>query len=547
MFDLLWLSDDLVVNKIPSMDELFIQDLDIDSLANNMFEGMQSKLNANQLCNLFAIDKSIVLERQNILKDLMKYPDLRNLFQQILDTILKWQEFFSIPNMDENASDLEAFFALGNYGFGETYIKIINTCYDVLVKYETTCSSDGIRQLLGYIREVHDSKNFANLTSAWYERLSCLDDPKSLKLGFNLNDTFEITQVKFLSVNDYTYIEEGDRPPKNGDAYVEGLTGYYKLKDDASNKSGFTVTNAGQAFNDKNSSATHASEPVRMTNFVRSALGVCVGDSNLRVRDLLKQNTRWILNLKTSLTFYMGALNLATKIQELDSPFVFPTITDDKCFVADSIYLPMLLLVLKGSRPVIPNTISFAPEGEFGILTGANQGGKTTFLRSVAVGQFMGQLGMPVGAKSLTMGMVDNIFTIFALKEEVTTSKKGKFAQEIARVGEMLNKITTNSMIVFNEPLTGTGTAETIVITREITCTCKLLGARGIWVTHLHQIAADIPRLNKLLEGSRLKSLVARVKQLEVGTMPTYHVEEAEPEMTSHAYDVVRRFGLDLN
>jgi len=549
MFDLLWMTEDPVVNRVPSFDDLFIENLDLNFLVEAMFEGMDSKINALHLCNLFALDKDVVRERQNIIKSLQRHPELLELFKELLKTIGDWQDFFSIPNMDDSTSDLEAFFAMNKYSFAETYFSILEKLYNTLGKFQDENDLGyGLKQFYVYIKDAYESDSYKKIIQTWKERLPNLDDPKSITLGFNFDDSFEISHVKLLSVNDYSYIEPREREPKNSAPFKRGLTEFYRLKDDLANHSGFSMGDMTKQ-SASSQSATHASEGVRMSNFVRGALGACVGEAGLRVRDYLKQVTRWILNLKQSLTFYIGVFNYLSKIEALGGAYCFPEICDDKRYFATELYLPLLLLVLKGSRPVIPNDINFVPEGQFALLTGANQGGKTTFLRSVGVGQLMFQLGMPVGAKEAKMGLVDNIFTVFALKEEVSTTKKGKFDQEIARVGNMMNYITCNSMVLFNEPLTGTGTAETLIISREITSTIKLLGARGIWVTHLHKLAKDIYRLNTILGGAPLKSLVVQIKRHESNeyNVPTYHLIEQAPEGTSHAYDVVERFGLKLD
>lgn len=547
MFDLLWMTEEPVVNRVVSFDNLFIENFDLDFLTEAMFEGMESRITSTQLCNMFALDPWVVRQRQNLIKDLMKNPELLDLFKELLKTIIEWQDFFSIPNMDETTSDLEAFFAMNKYIIAETYFNILKKLYDTLGKYQDQITSEGLKKLYGYVKAAYDNEGFKKITRTWQQRLPALENPKSFTLGFNFNESLEIAQIKLLSVNEYSYLEPGEKEPRSGAPTKRGLVDFYKLRDDLATKSfGFSTADMTKQTANANTAA-HANESVKMAKFVRGALGACVGEAGVRVRDYLKHTTRWILNLKQSLTFYIGVFNYLEKLEKYEGKYCFPEIAEDKRYVAKGIYLPLLLLVLKGSRPVIPNDVNFSPDGEFALLTGANQGGKTTFLRSVGVGQLMFQLGMPIGAESAEIGLVDNIFTVFALKEEVSTTKTGKFDQEIARVASMMDYVTSDSMVLFNEPLTGTGTAETLIISREITATIKLLHARGIWVTHLHKLAADIHRLNDLLPGSHLKSLVAQVKQLEDYTAPTYSIIESEPEGTSHAYDVVRRFGLHLD
>ncbi len=114
------------------------------------------------------------------------------------------------------------------------------------------------------------------------------------------------------------------------------------------------------------------------------------------------------------------------------------------------------------------------------------------------------------------------------------------------RISQIGGEMTGSTMVLFNEPLSGTSTAETLIISTEVLCAIKLVGARGVWVTHLHRLAADVHRLNRVVGGVKLKNLIAVVTHEADGTSPTYRIVEGEPEMSSHAYDVVRRYVLKI-
>ena len=116
--------------------------------------------------------------------------------------------------------------------------------------------------------------------------------------------------------------------------------------------------------------------------------------------------------LQTELAFYIGCLNLHERLLELHAPFIFPEPSDldpPRCSSRD-LYDVCLALTMKG-RPV-GNDIA-ADGKSLIIVTGANQGGKTTFLRSLGLAQLMTQCGTFAPAARLRLNLVDGLFTHF--------------------------------------------------------------------------------------------------------------------------------------
>src|SRR5208282_1623487 len=101
------------------------------------------------------------------------------------------------------------------------------------------------------------------------------------------------------------------------------------------------------------------------------------------------------------------------------------------------------------------------------IVTGANQGGKTTFLRSLGLAQLMTQSGMFAPAASLQLNVVDGVFTHFK-REEDATMKSGKFDEELSRMNDVVNILTPRALILFNESFAATNEREGSEIARQI-------------------------------------------------------------------------------
>ncbi len=140
--------------------------------------------------------------------------------------------------------------------------------------------------------------------------------------------------------------------------------------------------------------------------------------------------------LQTELAFYIGCLNLHRRLLDLSAPFTFPTASDanTRRFASSDLYDVCLALELN-KRPV-GNEVE-ADGKSLIVVTGANQGGKTTFLRSLGLAQLMTQCGMFAPAASLRLNVVDGLFTHFKREEDVTM-KSGKFDEELSRMSSIV-------------------------------------------------------------------------------------------------------------
>ena len=202
------------------------------------------------------------------------------------------------------------------------------------------------------------------------------------------------------------------------------------------------------------------------------------------------------------------------------------------------------LLVQNGTETIVSNDVEFSPGGEILVLTGANQGGKTVFLMSVALTQWLFQLGVMVPCTKACLSPARQILTAFAPSLTGTSVGRstGLLAEEAGRIAAVVNGLTQYCLVLLNEPLNATSPAENLYISREVLAALKAAGARGVWVTHLYELAADRERMNHLIAwGSSVGSLKIVVRSDEAGVQPTYKVVRGEPEWNSYAAEVLRR------
>ena len=122
------------------------------------------------------------------------------------------------------------------------------------------------------------------------------------------------------------------------------------------------------------------------------------------------------------------------------------------------------------------------------MITGANQGGKSTFLRSVGLAQLMTQCGMFVGAESFRANVCDGVFTHYK-REEDETMESGKLDEELARMSEIADQITADCMLLCNESFASTNEREGSEIARQVVEAMLEEGIKVLFVTHMFDLA----------------------------------------------------------
>lgn len=246
-----------------------------------------------------------------------------------------------------------------------------------------------------------------------------------------------------------------------------------------------------------------------------------------RVGNALAQSNDHILQfftlLQQELAFYLGCLNLYDRLKELREPIAFPMAMPPGSFThyAKDLYDPCLALSMK--KQVVSNDLN-ADQRRFVIITGANQGGKSTFLRSIGVAQFMMQSGMFVAATEYSANIVNQVCTHFK-KEEDHTMQSGKFDEELSRMNDIANHISAGSMVLFNESFAATNEREGSEIAAQITTALIEKGIKIFFVTHLYDFALTFYKKQLkdtlFLRAERFSDASRGFKLIEAAPLPT--------------------------
>ncbi len=237
----------------------------------------------------------------------------------------------------------------------------------------------------------------------------------------------------------------------------------------------------------------------------------------------------FFISLRRELAFYMGCLNLEERLKELKAPMVFPRLfsCDRALFSSKELYDISLALTVKKS--VTGNDIKADSKLLF-FITGANQGGKSTFLRSVGLAQLMSGCGMFVPAISYETNICSSLFTHFK-KEEDRSMKSGKFDEELARMSDIIDSISPNATVLFNESFASTNEIEGSQIASQIIEALVEKNIKIFFVTHMFEL------VNNFYRKKFPSTIYLRANREEDGSR-NFKIKEAKPLQTSFAKDI---------
>ena len=241
--------------------------------------------------------------------------------------------------------------------------------------------------------------------------------------------------------------------------------------------------------------------------------------------------------LRDELAFYLGCLNLRTSLITSGQPVCYPVpaAAGSEALDARGLYDASLALTLDG--PVTGNDVA-ADGRQLIMITGANQGGKSTFLRAVGQAQLMLQAGMFAPARALSCSVCTGIFTHFK-REEDATMERGKLDEELMRMSAIADRVGSGGLLLCNESFASTNEREGSQIAREIIRAMTEAGIRIVFVTHLYDLAESIHARG---DG---RVLFLRAQREPDGTR-TYRLSAGAPLPTSYGEDLYQQvFGPD--
>jgi len=229
--------------------------------------------------------------------------------------------------------------------------------------------------------------------------------------------------------------------------------------------------------------------------------------------------------LQAELAFYVGCINLNEVLARKREPMCMPepAPAGERRLQFRGLY--DVCLAARVDKRVVGNDADGDGKDLF-IVTGANTGGKSTFLRSVGLAQLMMQSGMFVAAQEFHGSLCDGVFT-HCKREEDAGMKSGKLDEELSRMSDIIDYIAPQALVLFNESFAATNEREGSEVARQIMTALLEKKIRIVCVTHLYELARGF------LERNAGKVLFLRAERTR-----TFKLVEGEPLSTSYGEDL---------
>jgi len=187
--------------------------------------------------------------------------------------------------------------------------------------------------------------------------------------------------------------------------------------------------------------------------------------------------------------FYISYLDFIAELKRRGLPFCYPEVSsmDKEIFVHDGFDLALANALQHKEKSLILNDFSLKDPERLIVVTGPNQGGKTTFARMFGQLHYLASLGCPVPGREARLFLFDRIFTHFEQKEDVS-NLRGKLEDDLVRIHNMISHATPHSLFILNEIFTSTTLKDAVLLSREIMERLMNLDIMGVWVTFLEEL-----------------------------------------------------------
>ena len=150
--------------------------------------------------------------------------------------------------------------------------------------------------------------------------------------------------------------------------------------------------------------------------------------------------------------------------------------------------LALAIKSVADDKPVVSNDFRLSGAERILVVTGPNQGGKTTFARTIGQCAYLASLGCPIPARQATVMLPDHIYTHFERQETLATLH-GKLDDELVRIHDILDSATAASIIVMNESFSSTTVNDALLIGTEVLKRIIELNCAAVYVSFLDELA----------------------------------------------------------
>lgn len=510
-----------------------IRDLELEAVVTAMCSHRTYREAVRAVVFRLCREKGTIRYRQIVLDDLQSNPGLAEKLKALLPMLDELTSFTFRPTAVGNP--LHEVVARAREL--ELLVAIVQELHEAFAAVHTPLQSSGLFDLREKIAAMAGDRQFQEMTADLPALLETLRSNASITIGVNLDERLRPEAAVLLSVNQERFSDSSllDRLLGKGVEEGKGIAPIHRPPVVGGERLDPMMV---PLFSDLSKILEKVSEPVAR-----------------ELKKYVQLNGRFLADLRDEIVFYVHALDLIQELQAAGMRLTTPEISPAEervCRVKAAYNLQLAIQRLKDrsadpqSTPVVTNDILLDDDGRIAILTGPNQGGKTTFMQSIGLVQVLAQLGMPVPGEEAQMSPVDAIYTHYPVEERLELGT-GRFGDEALRIRAIFEKVTRHSLVLLNESLSTTSMGEGVYLARDIVRALRQIGLRAVFTTHLHELAAAAGQINAEVGGdSPVFSLVASKpeKAMQPDQGYSYHVQPGPPLGRSYAEHIAARYGI---
>ncbi len=507
--------------NVPDIDMYTLQEL-------GMLEFFDTK--SSPAAEFFTTDPAVITYRNQTFADLLNNPTLVDTLQHLVPVL---HDITELRRLEADSGEGDTASYLSSMTEIELYISCVDILHGGMLAVRDNLRGTAFKRLSDCVVELAESDYYRELNQKLQELTRRVREIRSVTIGVNLDSQLRPAQAGVLSIN--------ARPFQSGEVLDKILR--LNFKEDEYTCIANLVP-FGKKQNDNQKTALTLAFNSAINDVYRSSLR----SWKKIVQMYVLENTDFLLGLLPEIEFVVKGTRLQQQLRERGCHLCAPTLRPmgERIFRATELYNPAVALKLPAGEEVVPNDIYFdeTPENAMiYVLTGPNRGGKSVITCAIGLCQAMLQLGMYLPAKVCEISPADGIYTHFPTGADDTIDK-GRLGEECARLGEIFDAVTADSLVLLDESLSSTGSYEASYIAAEVLAGLSQVGCRTLFSTHLHELAAELDRLNT----DAAKSGGVRIDTLVAGIMGegkrSFRIVRAKPDGKSYARDIAERYGL---